>query len=104
MAGRSAAMSLWNDSTPALDTLKMARRILPQLSTYKLANIAQYFGVAIDGAHRALADAEMTVTVFHRLLDIASRQGFQSPKDLFKEFSVSKPNFKIEEANQDVLF
>ncbi|HLF18347.1 MAG TPA: 3'-5' exonuclease [Candidatus Omnitrophota bacterium] len=92
------------DTTPAIDTIKMAKRLLPQLSTYRLQNLAQYFGANVQETHRALADVKLTVTVITRLLDLAIKQGFTTPQDIFKEFGVTKPNFKIAEANQDVLF
>jgi len=93
-----------NDSTPAIDTLKMSKKFLPQLSSHRLINIAQYFGVATKDAHRALADVKMTVTVLKRFLDMAVRQGIMTPQDLFKEFGVAKPGFKIAQASQEVLF
>jgi len=93
-----------NDWTPTLDTIKMAKRLLPQLSSYRLGNLAQYFGANVQETHRALADVKLTVTVVTRLLDLAVKQGITSPSDVFKEFGVTKPNFKIAETSQDVLF
>jgi hypothetical protein len=66
--------------------------------------LAQYFGANVQETHRALADVKLTVTIVTRLLDLAIKQGFAAPHDIFKEFGVAKPNFKIAEANQDILF
>ena len=93
-----------HDATPAIDTIKMAKRLLPQLSTYRLGNLAQYFGANVQETHRALSDVKLTVMIVTRLLDLAVKQGISSPADIFKEFGVAKPNFKIQEASQDVLF
>lgn len=93
-----------NDATPALDTLKMAKRLLPQLSSYQLSNLGLYFGARIDGTHRALADVKLTVTVLNRLLDLAGGQGFSLFQDVIKQFSVIKPIFRTKETNQANLF
>ena len=93
-----------HEGTPTIDTIKMAKRLLPQLSTYRLSNLAQYFGANVQETHRALSDVKLTVMVVTRLLDLAVKQGISSPSDIFKEFGVTKPNFKIQEASQDVLF
>lgn len=50
-----------------IDTLYMARRCLPQLKNYKLVDIAAYFGVNRDGAHRALKDCEMNRKCFEEM-------------------------------------
>jgi len=92
------------DTTPTLDTIKMAKRLLPQLSTYRLESLAQYFGANIQETHRALADVKFTVIIVSRMLDLAVKQGITTPTDVFKEFGVTKPNFKFEESGQDVLF
>ena len=58
-----------NDQTPAVDTLKMARELLPYLSNHKLAYLARSLGVVVDQTHRAMADVELTVAVFLRLME-----------------------------------
>lgn len=42
-----------------VDTLRLARKALPQLSNHKQTTVAEYFGVRTDGAHRALRDCEI---------------------------------------------
>lgn len=93
-----------NGMTPTLDTLKMAKALLPQLSSYRLENVAQYFGAKIDETHRALADVELTATALTRLLELSEKQGIFTCEDLFKQFGVEKPNYKIEQLNQGSLF
>lgn len=39
-----------------IDTLYMARKCLPELSHHRLADIAEYFHISAEGAHRALND------------------------------------------------
>lgn len=47
-----------------IDTLHMARAVLPQLGHYKLTDIANYFQISIQGAHRALNDCTMNQKCF----------------------------------------
>ena len=45
------------------DALKIAKTLLPDLPSYKLANVAEHLGVSLDDAHHALADAQATAGV-----------------------------------------
>ncbi|WP_124064894.1 exonuclease domain-containing protein [Clostridium sp. E02] len=42
-----------------VDTLYMARTVLPMLRRHRLTDLSQYFNVPTDGAHRALNDCIM---------------------------------------------
>ena len=50
-----------------IDTLSLARQCLPQMSHYKLVDLASYYHISTDGAHRALADCGMNQKVFEKL-------------------------------------
>lgn len=50
-----------------IDTLVLARQRLPQLTNYKLTDLAQHYGISATGAHRALADCIMNQQVFEKL-------------------------------------
>lgn len=50
-----------------VDTLYMARKCLPQLSHHKLVDVASYFHISIEGAHRALNDCMMNQRCFEEL-------------------------------------
>lgn len=50
-----------------IDTLPFARKILPKLSHHRLTDLAAYYGISTDGAHRALNDCKMNQQVFERL-------------------------------------
>lgn len=52
------------------DTLVLARRCLPHLSSHKLTDVAAYFGISTDGAHRALADCRMNQAVYEHLAEL----------------------------------
>lgn len=59
---------------PQLCTLRLARRILPHLSSRSLGALADYFGIAMDAHHRALDDALATAHLLLRFLDILEEQ------------------------------
>lgn len=57
-----------------LCTVKMARRVLPQLSRRSLDYIARYYGVEIRNRHRAAGDALATAKCLIRMMsDLADR-------------------------------
>lgn len=52
-----------------LCTVRLARRIVPEVSSRSLGALSEFFGIDNMARHRALGDARATVEVFHRLLD-----------------------------------
>lgn len=50
-----------------IDTLYMARSCLPQLHHHKLVDVASYFHISVEGAHRALNDCVMNQRCFEEL-------------------------------------
>ena len=60
---------------PVLDTLKLARSLVPGLKRYRLSSLVSYFGVRTTPNHRALSDAAATVEVFLKLLKLLSSAG-----------------------------
>jgi DNA polymerase-3 subunit alpha (Gram-positive type) len=93
-----------NESTPAIDTLKMARDLLPYLSNHKLAYLARSLGVVVSETHRAMADVDLTVQVLIRLMEMASDQNLDEISKFFAKFSVEKPAFKLVSTSQASLF
>jgi DNA polymerase-3 subunit epsilon len=53
-----------------LCTVRISRRLIPGLSSYKLYNLADYFGIEFQRKHRALSDALITAQVFLELLKL----------------------------------
>jgi DNA polymerase III epsilon subunit family exonuclease len=45
------------------DTLVVAREGYPDLESYKLGDVARFFGVTVETVHRGLADAETTAAI-----------------------------------------
>lgn len=90
--------------TPAIDTLKMAKELLPHLTNFRLSHVAHSLGAKVEATHRALPDVQLTAKVMSRLLDIADDQNIDTFKNLHKHFGVQKPNFKIEQVNHEFAF
>ncbi len=44
---------------PFVDTLRLARKALPELPNHRQTTIAEYYGIETVGAHRALRDCEI---------------------------------------------
>lgn len=58
-----------------VDTLKLARTILPGEQPKKLENLCEYFGITRENAHRALDDALETYQVYEKLCDLFEEAG-----------------------------
>ena len=51
-----------------MDTLPMAKELLPGLKNYKLGTIVEKLGITLDNAHRALDDTVATAKAFIKLM------------------------------------
>jgi DNA polymerase-3 subunit epsilon len=60
-----------------LCTVKLARRLVPELRRRNLDSLSQHFDVMIEGRHRAYGDALATAQVFLRLMDLARDRGIR---------------------------
>jgi DNA polymerase III subunit epsilon len=58
-----------------LCTVKLARKLLPQLPSRSLDGLAVYFGLEIEARHRALDDAVATADVLLRLIRMLDDRG-----------------------------
>jgi DNA polymerase III subunit epsilon len=61
-----------------LDTLKLARSLVPGLKRYRLSALVSHFGVRQAPNHRALSDAAATTEVFRKLLKLLRSAGIES--------------------------
>src|SRR5579885_966792 len=65
-------------STDGLDTIRLARRLIPGIRQLKLDTLARQVGVTVRDRHRALGDAQITLEVFQHLLALAAEQGIET--------------------------
>lgn len=52
-----------------IDTLRVARKLHPEMSHHRLADLVDHFGVTHNEVHRAMGDVEATAECFARLKD-----------------------------------
>lgn len=67
---------------PSLCTLRLARRLLPELRSRSLDAVASHLGVANFDRHRASGDARITAEILLILLEKAQRLGIHSLSEL----------------------
>lgn len=56
-----------------IDTMQIAKKILPNSQNYKLGTLAEKFDVSYKGAHRGLKDVEITYEVYNKLREYAKK-------------------------------
>lgn len=65
-----------------IDTLMLARIMLPNLKRYKLDKVAKEVGVQLLNHHRAVDDAEATANIFIKFLGMLKKQGVEKLSDV----------------------
>lgn len=60
---------------PVIDTLAMAQRIYPGLTSYKLGRLASHAGIRMERAHRAVDDAAATASLLLKMLSEPAAAG-----------------------------
>ena len=61
-----------------LDTVAMARHLLPQLNRFKLDTVAKALGVSLENHHRAVDDAGATAEIFLKFLNMLKERGMEN--------------------------
>jgi DNA polymerase III epsilon subunit family exonuclease len=74
-----------------LCTVKMARKLLPELPSRGLDALSVYFGLEIENRHRALDDAVATAHVLLRLIGMLEDRGVHDWDDLQVLLGARKP-------------
>ena len=57
----------YNLENERIDTMYLAKKLVPNSINYKLGTLANYFNVSYEGAHRGLKDVEITYEVYNHL-------------------------------------
>ena len=88
----------WEKETWAIDTVRMARLLLPGMGSYRLWWVARSLGIEEEQQHRALADVYLTWRVFAKLLEVAERRDLKAPEILLKSSRRVSPSGRREGA------
>lgn len=65
-----------------IDTVALARILLPQLNRFKLDTVAKALGVSLDHHHRAVDDAACTAEIFVKFIQMLKDRGMETLDDV----------------------
>ncbi len=65
-----------------VDTLALAKLLLPELKRHKLNQVAKYLKVDLDNHHRAVDDANATAEIFLKFIKLMKEEGIAILSDL----------------------
>jgi DNA polymerase III subunit alpha, Gram-positive type len=71
-------------TNPRICTRKLSRRLIPQLSSYKLSTLCEHFQVRNLNAHRAMGDVQATNHIFNNLIGLMQKQGIKNREDVLR--------------------
>ncbi len=71
-----------NKINPSIDTLILAKVLLPKKKRFSLDRLCKEFKVTLNQHHRAINDAEATTEVFLHLLEKVKNKGFNRFRDM----------------------
>jgi len=66
----------------SIDTVMLARILLPALSRYRLDTVAKALGIPLGNHHRALDDAKTTTQIFLKFVEMLKQRGITTLKEL----------------------
>src|SRR5699024_10909096 len=69
-------------SNPVIDTLELARFILPELKNHRLNTLCKHFDIELTQHHRAIYDAEATGYLFWKLLQLVQEKEIYNHNEL----------------------
>ena len=67
---------------PALDTLALARQLVPELRAHKLNHLTKHFQIELENHHRAVDDAIACAHILLKLFDMIRDLGGQCVEDV----------------------
>ena len=84
-----------------IDTLRLSRKLLPELKHHRLSDLADYYNINTVGSHRSLKDVRMTIEVYNNFKKLALEK--YSNVDNFKDACKPKSHsgFKASDITTD---
>ncbi len=80
-----------NSKYTYLDTVALARVLLPTLAKYKLNIVAKALGISLENHHRAVDDAGATAEIFVKFIEMLKERGIFTLKDV-NQFGETNPD------------
>ena len=72
-----------------IDTLGLARTLLPDLSNSRLNTVAKALGVSLENHHRAVDDAGATAEIYVKFIKMMKEQGIHTLADIKEQLKIS---------------
>ena len=85
-----------------VDTLRISRRLIPELKHHRLDDLTDYFGIEMRDKHRALNDCVLTNKVYLRLCEIVYDR-YGSWESFQESFKYQRPKNYVELAEKSVV-
>ncbi len=76
-----------------VDTLPLSQKLFPEFIHHRLTDMAVYYGIDIDGAHRALQDCYMTKDCFDKMR-MTMERSFPSEEAFTESFTTTGKRLK----------
>ena len=77
-----------------IDTLRLAKQIFPELNRFKLGKIAEYLGIEVIVAHRALDDVKTLIHVFNEMLKRIEKENIYTWKEFEEKWKIDDDAYK----------
>lgn len=77
-----------------IDTVALARVLLPQLNRFKLDTVAKALKISLDNHHRAVDDAACTAEIFVKFIAMLKDRGIETLEEVNQMGSTSVDNIK----------
>ena len=71
-------------ANPYLCTVRLGKKLVPEIENHKLATMANYYSVPLENHHRASDDALATAKIFLRLLELLAEKGVKNLSSAIK--------------------
>ncbi|HEX2867632.1 MAG TPA: exonuclease domain-containing protein [Ignavibacteriales bacterium] len=84
-------------SNPLLCTLKLARKMYPELSSKSLASVVKHLKIRNKNVHRALSDATATAKVLLKMIkDLKAKEGYKTAAEIidFQSSPFKEPDYR----------
>jgi len=86
-----------------IDTVALARVLLPSLSRYKLNTVAKALGVPLENHHRAVDDAGCTALIFEKFIGMLKERGMDTLKEVNSMGAMSEVQIKKLPTNHAII-
>lgn len=90
---KAEIMNVQTDFT-VIDTVGLARILLPELSKFKLNIVAKALGISLENHHRAVDDAKATAEIYCRFLEMLHEKDIHTLDELNKLSKMSNEMIK----------